>query len=603
METTLERGVLENVREELVSIKSIKEIYLDLMDKKTHPEFPYALIEVLKMEMGRAATDAPNSFLTLVAMTITEVGKDYSVLVHDDTDKVRPADIYRRWMPVLRWMQRQTKWADEELTRIGKQIHRDSDDLHTQEVCKRVIQLLSPTKMLRDTFIRNIQLHQTLPYDELDNPEWLDSYTHELTEWDPVRVRVSLQLEDEGAESFCDEDELDELEGVYDHSRDLPDSNADEYAPTPDLPDYRREMEEEITACRTFINQKSETTREAIARRFASIEFPTLSEADGMDAAYRILWWPNWWPKRVQSTLSTAAVEEISKDWWMSNCADEDEMGFPVYNKSRPKMILKDYRSELMETVSEAFHQSAPAKQFLKKLNDRSWEWPVQDVFVLFLSLQNGFAFSEEDMEDIHAPTFGNLKAFSDLFGDDVIEMLNSSVPHSEQGTVELVERFTERFLEELEEVFSRDERAKSNPKPTDTAAYNIGYILAVMNAKSLWKNGMNVAKDAGWSSYRESISHEGALAYKQAIQKGKSVPEAMKAFWTVVNKPRIVKVDAFGLTLSSGRVINWNIAILKLKNHEIDLDREGEMKLLGILQKHNWGASMQSFLQATPAV
>ena len=88
--------------------------------------------------------------------------------------------------------------------------------------------------------------------------------------------------------------------------------------------------------------------------------------------------------------------------------------------------------------------------------------------------------------------------------------------------------------------------------------------------------------------------SPEGNVAFHAAIREGKDVKEAMREFYKVSNKEKVIGIRPDGVTLTSGRKISWFILQLKLKHKEVDLSKEDFDRLLKTTEEKGWKVDLQ---------
>jgi len=144
---------------------------------------------------------------------------------------------------------------------------------------------------------------------------------------------------------------------------------------------------------------------------------------------------------------------------------------------------------------------------------------------------------------------------------------------------------------------------AQGDPNSTDISKhpeYIKGYFRAAFTSMS---GDRNAYIAAGWESYRQFKSPEGNLAYHKALT-GSTPKEAMKAFWAVANKAervkkegKIVGISSQGLTLSSGRKVDFHVAALKYKAKELCLTPEEVYRLRDMLVGKEWGKELSAQL------
>jgi hypothetical protein len=298
------------------------------------------------------------------------------------------------------------------------------------------------------------------------------------------------------------------------------------------------------------------------------------------------------------------------------------------------KDMYQERRGNIFPLARSIFRSSHKAKEFLSWLQVKAdYEDPV-DVAHLFLGQQHALAFMEEDAMKIElSGAYPNLYAFIEENEDEILEgMIESSLGRNET-TADI-----EKFAEETLELFAKQGDPRT-ANVVQHPAYIKAYLTVMSNAKDIATTEVvdghkivnNRAHQAGWDAWREAKSPEGAKAYRMAIASGKDMKAATAAFWKEAMvpvhkalagittgeelrnicethgseieyickrlnvpfdmtdeialklaansaglvKPSIAKLHSDGLTLTSGRKINWYVATLKAKNNELDLTEE----------------------------
>ncbi len=438
----------------------------------------------------------------------------------------RPAEIYRRFARPLRWL---------------------------------IKQEYTPAEAV----LRDILRVQSLPFDELDAPAWIDPYTLEVDPdsdkpgdlkvrfTEPViktdlaeRIQSDLGWDEEtvsqflmAQEGFDGEDDLEGILNAVDEDRlTRPDDRVPNWMemqedchPTGELPMIRTEARPWIAGCRALIDQLVKE-----ANQLANMEDP----------------------------------------YW---------------------------RVGLFKHVKEGFRGSAEAKDFLAFLNEKAEEGvSPADLAVLFLSLQHGYGFDEHDSASVrlhYVPNFRTLDEWLDFWGDELLEAMHDAPSRSNEPSREELDQFAEETLQQIIQ-------CQASHPTTDicrTAPFVEGYIRAMMSASRVttYTDGVrhNLAVEAGWDAWRSWKSVEGNKAYHLAKNRGAGNKEAMAAFWQVVNSEQkriangtIVGVKTTGLQLSNGRFVDWRVALLKLQHNELNLDREGRARLKEALTNRQVG-------------
>jgi hypothetical protein len=109
--------------------------------------------------------------------------------------------------------------------------------------------------------------------------------------------------------------------------------------------------------------------------------------------------------------------------------------------------------------------------------------------------------------------------------------------------------------------------------------------------------NWTNLAVEAGWEAWRQHKNPTANAAYHFALTQGMTRQEAMQQFWKVTRAVGITNISAHGLTLTSGRFVDWRIAAMKLKGNEIALSLSDRARLKDLLVSKKWGAELSAIL------
>lgn len=492
-----------------------------------HPELQAPLDEIAKATLKTARTALAKS----VQLMATE--KDPTKLKGN-----RPADIYRAFAQPLRFLRQQEYLA-------------------------------------AGTLLRDIMELQTLPYAELDNPDWIDGYTGEP---DPE----------------------------YDEEWGCPIPNQIVDLPTP---------EDDRLAVLGY--------SEADIRAFHKAqEGYNVVQDDDQDPFFDSLpddRTPLW--LEMQSDLApTDHLERLQEDMqpYVTRCQDTIRELRAYYEQTTPKK--KGYWTKVMEGVRASFTESAEAKDFLEALQEQAEQGAAeQDLAVIFLGLQHGYGFDEYDAAQIklenHHRIFskghaisegGTLYAWLQEFGDELLETLHDGSTRLTLTDSKKIDAFSRETLAKLiaKEIY--------NPQDVTThPAFLEGYYRAAFDAKDLRvvkSDGVhNVAVEAGWENFRQVVSGAGNRAFHRARNDGMSLKDAMREFWKIKNledkrkaEAGIKKVTPSGLVLSNARKVDWKIAALKFKNHELDLTPEDTERLRDLLGAKGWGAEFFQQLSAS---
>ncbi len=458
-------------------------------------------------------------------------------------DVDRPADIYRRWMKPLRFIQ-QYNFG------VG-------------------------------SIIRDIQLEQTMPYGELDSPEWIDPYTGEVDP-DAMLERVNFQtsegLEEEESlpfmEAFNEDDEF-TLEQYEERENEKPVwmQIQDDMKVSPVYYDLVNELRNDRDLLREFINKALSGRREVAVKRIA-------------DEAI------------TKKLGSLTDINKVSRD--LVENRQLTALGQKVFQACT--RTIWNERKTIFSDAREAVRESEEAKAFLAELQhlaDRN-ESPV-DIAVLFLSMQHGLCFTESDSKQIR---LGNrtLFDFIEENEDELLEnMTNPSGVSEISPSYEYIDNFCEETIRLYAETGDVDmAKAKSSVSARMNHPFFIeGYIRAATVLRNVTREKL---VSAGHENFRQKISPEGNAAYHDACREGKTHKDAMREFWKVVNSPRkvlprITTIRSTGLVLDTGREISFGIAVLKVQHNELDLPERERVRLKDILKQKAWGVELQNAL------
>ena len=472
--------------------------------------------------------------------------------------------------------------------------------------------------------INALVLMQNRPIDELETPGWIDGYTGEVdAESDIITIRPLSDVENSvemigdpdeivgyvdmvevtdtgtkkmrqsitraehyamlqaerassiGAEGFNSEDELDEV--VFD----------DRDPRTPTWEEIATELNPQNLG---ELSHEFKPYRDEFRWRIGH----SLEEA--RDAAAEIL---------AMDVAADPVFSALEKDRLLMACWDAvnfpekrhpelQSLSYGIYK--RHDTLVSTIRAGIFERARKLVRESNEARNILHWLQRKAdaQEFPV-DLIRLFLGLQHGLGFTEEDCAEVKlSGPYQNLYDFLEANWEEISEqIISGSLGRPQEVSQAEINELVERTLTEIS-VLEGDPNAK---EVTHHPAYIKGYLTAMANAKNITTQDdsgyHNAAVEAGWDSWREAISPEGNLAYHAARKAKKDAKEAMKAFWQVVNRPKIVAVRKDGLTIQSGdkqRQIDWHIARLKVQNKELVLSEEDKNRLVSILVSQHWG-------------
>lgn len=455
----------------------------------------------------------------------------------------RPADIYRRWMKPLRFIHQYGYGAG--------------------------------------SIIRDIQLEQTMPYGELDNPDWIDPYTGEVDP-DAMLERINFQASEgeEGEESLSFMEAFNEDDGltleVYEESENEQPVWAqiqDDLKVSSVYYDLVNELRPDHDLLQKRINTALTDRREVAVKRIAAEAQQKRigSRNDVLKACRNIV------ENRQLNHLGQKIFHSCSKTIW-----------------NERKTIFSDAR-EVVRNSNEV-NAYLNELQFMANRNEN----PV-DIAVLFLSMQHGLCFTESDSKQIR---LGNrtLYDFIEDNEDELLEnMTNPSGVSEISPSYEYIDNFCEETIRLYAETGDADMvKARSSVSARMNHPFFIeGYIRAATVLRNVtWEKLVS----AGHENFRQKVSAEGNVAFHKAHREGKTHKDAMREFWKVVNSPkkvlpRISTIRKTGLVLDTGREISFGIAVIKVQHNEIDLPDSEKARLRDILYQKQWGLELQNAL------
>lgn len=419
-------------------------------------------------------------------------------------------------------------------------------ELRPAEIYRRFAQ---PLRWLRERghvhaafALQTIMRQQTRPFVELDNPDWIDPYTKKLDPDAPkpgeLKVRITEPvLDTEIAKAMVEDLGWDE------------------------------------DTVRTFLTaQEGFNSEDGLEDIMAAVNEDALGRLDD-----RI---PQWMQiqEDCHPTKEIGIVRAEAQPWTKACRKLIDEL----VKEANAQVDMADpyWKSKFFKFVREGFRTSAEAKDFLDFLSSKSEEGAAPaDLGVLFLSLQHGYGFEENDAYEVKlrdVPNFNTLGDWLAFWGDELMEAMHDAPMRWREMPVSEIDAFVEETTAGILE---------ANDHPTSdifrTRAFMEGYLQCMMNSNIITKQEgdqrRNYAVEAGWESYRQWKNKEGAAAYHKAKAEGKTQKEAMAEFWKHVRAHdkrvatgTVVQPRSNGLLLNTGRVIDWKIAMLKLQNNEL---------------------------------
>jgi len=204
---------------------------------------------------------------------------------------------------------------------------------------------------------------------------------------------------------------------------------------------------------------------------------------------------------------------------------------------------------------------------------------------------------------------------------DDIIEFYDVSlgdggVDHSVTEDLAAIERFSNETLALVKETCPPDGKLSKvivEKIMAECPEYKVAdvyhhpqfveaFLRAMIDSHSVTEkddegNWTNLAVEAGWEAWRQHKNPTANAAYHFALTQGMTRQEAMQQFWKVTRAVGITNISAHGLTLTSGRFVDWRIAAMKLKGNEIALSLSDRARLKDLLVSKKWGAELSAIL------
>jgi hypothetical protein len=589
-----------------------------------------------------------------------ELCKDHELIQDEDGTihrvpkerKLKPADVYRRWMKPLRFL-KASGWA-------------------------------------LFTLIDNILGEQTLPYSELDNPSYVDGFTGEVDvkenfvqmseeeEFQPEKedvtfdslneqlrslkfdadttdqlgererieteiVSVRHTIEDLERISSLDEsfNRADDLENLGDDpwSGELVGEEAvegvtfkmqDDFKQTSALEELRAEAWPLIKKCNDLIKELRHKADGFKSMGILDDEGSLEWNSDWVqrnfrksDEAAAFLQWMRLKARPV-AKLARQLLEAVrtTKAESVGDFLKLIEERYPQYlhstvgftTKVKIKGKVKPIADYTLPDIDEAITvirsklSTAPVQAIIDPLRQLTIGAAPQDLLLLFLGLDSDFGFTDEDMASIRVQdgTYSNLLEFYEDMGDAVLDSLGDGF-YRRETTQAMLDAFVDG-VKEQQLMGTLDlylEKCSDTGNPAQTKAFVGAFLRCAIGANAVTVKGKDgvfhsTPNEAGWEAWRQSVSVEGNKAYHQAIKVGKSHEEAMVIFRAVRKSEKgekVVNVLSTGLELASGRKVTWRIAVMKLKANELNLDPEWKVKAKKALTEKGIGLDFAELL------
>jgi hypothetical protein len=458
----------------------------------------------------------------------------------ENTSGSRMADVYRTYAPALRWIAKNGIYARAALD------------------------------------LRELASEQSLPFGELDNPDWINAYTGEVDLKITERVQIVIpekeqdQLEQASLASSEGFDSEDDLNLMYNDDLMTIAGEWDVREPT------WMEIQNDLKPSENIAELKADPIFRK-ARKIMRDKFKEY-QAKGLCKV----------AAREMQAISTTFHEPIK--------------------------LTDPYTGEVKDGRS-------PAEMVIARLTELAEDQATPDIAYIFLSFQNEYLLHEEEADLIKIqgslPTLG---AWVEIFGDEVLDSLNETFdPETEYAMVERnndSEHFQATFFAKatIDSIVAGvqmdvDAIKAKDPKARINAYQSPEFVRAFLN--NMGTSSSTVFKDtdgkfrsipnkAGWESWLQKFSPVAFESYLSARKAGKSFDEAKGAFWAATKTSKkldtITSVKQSGLILGSGREVSWNIAVMKVKANEIDF-QDKQVKLKDLLTSKGWAPNLVALL------
>jgi hypothetical protein len=495
----------------------------------------------------------------------------------------RMADVYRTYAPVLRWIARQGFYPRAALD------------------------------------LRELASEQSLPFSELDNPDWVNAYTGEVDLKITERVQITIpekeqdQLEQASltsSEGFDSEDDLDNM-----YNDDLMTIAGEWDVREPTWMEIQEDLKPSENITELKLDPVFKTARKIMRDKFQEY---------------------------LDKGLCKVAAREIQ------------EVSLTFHE---PIKMTDPYTGEVK-------NGRTPAEMVISRLNELAETQAIPDIAYIFLSFQNGYLLREEEADQIKIqgslPTLG---AWLEIFGDEILDNLNEGSmfnPEAKYANIDFMNEsehyqatyFAKATIDnivagvqaDVDAIKAKDpktqvRKSEAFTSPTFKRAFDqqvIDEIVARVAAENqaikasngrinayqspefvraflnnMGTSSSTVFKDtdgkfrsipnkAGWEAWLSKFSPVAFEKYLAARKDGKSFDEAKGAFWAATKTSKkldtVASVKPSGLILGSGREISWGIAIMKVKANEIDF-QDKRLRLKDLLVAKGWAPNLVALL------
>jgi len=485
--------------------------------------------------------------------------------------------------------------------------------------------------------LARLMLASPLPVDELENPDWIDPYTSEPDgDYTYLKVKEPTEVSSDGNIPAMIQDLLDSMgetdAEAFQQLLQARGSSLDEYwmqfkeaqrSGYANLPEPEEEWEE--PEFNPIVNE-----RELFGE--------DLKPSEAADKLKYLLREELAYMKDVVEATAEYSGKNLRQ---FAADAEERIKSELVEQKKKyvPGIVKARAWEEAWRRVHDFFRADKRTIWFFNRIQWAVARYAIPDVMSLLLPLQNSFGIWEDDLYEIRLPRGRiTLAHWFNIFGEEFLEPFvnrenvdygdpqvnkkygNRYVSQSEPTLPEL-EEFVWRTVwtqndlyqdsekrreqwneenrwEELVQKFCESAGIEHIPgkirvlKYKQDAKWHPAFVFAEVQTAIMGEGGSQSAQAAGWDAWRQAIDPDANAVYKFERRHGKKHAEAMAKFWEVVkaNKNRIASVNASGIKLRSGRQVDWGVALLKFKAHEIPMTAPDFDRLLTLLKAKKWG-------------
>jgi len=423
--------------------------------------------------------------------------------------------------------------------------------------------------MLSTRMVREIMLIQSLPYDELDTPDWVDAYTGEIDETEFILTGMTIK------------DKID-LSGV---------ANDDRYqkyfAHHWTVEEYQTFLKAQDSFNGAWDEEEDEglfDDYDTLVFNYAEMQKDELPTSYANDA--RITLQP--FIEKVHERIN----EEITY------CKDQVEIQLAAREKAieAAKKAHKfadlptkgEISSLLWETAKVNIHNSLEMKELIEAMDGSTFS--PADILAPVLHLMHEFGVWESDLFNISTThVCQNLGTWFDLHGDNLLESRNdpSWNPRETDRTD------VERFCEETMDLLVHNIAMPNNSDITRSPEFVRAYLTEIFEADNITQT---VAISKAWDGWREALDQDGAREFSKLVALGRSKKVANSAFFKLYSRFNIVSTTSKELTLVSPnprayvktRKVSWSAIPSMIKSGLIRVPAEKMDKLIAMLQERN---------------